>query len=231
MQIGRIGAEGNTHTVYTRKSKGVPNPLTAQCGMRGQGVCVCVCVCTCMSVCASSQYITQLATQLVHTSVITRSHSAVLVANLSHGSHMGSCLWNNGTCKDSQAWDTQWSLLVQQTLTRVHRSHLNTRTHTLTHACTRVRAHTHTHTHTHIHTHTHKKQSMQLVHVSLSSCHSAVLGTQLGKVCYYSITHSSAPPSHGSHVSPAFEQLPALPQQVSLTGLDKDGPPTPSSLS
>ena len=49
---------------------------------------------------------TQQSTQLVHTSVITRCHSAVLVANLSHGSHMGSCFWNNGTCKDSQTWLT-----------------------------------------------------------------------------------------------------------------------------
>ena len=72
---------------------------------------------------------------------------------------------------------------------------------------------------------------MQLVHVSLSSCHSAVLGAQLGKMCYYSITHPSAPSSHGSHVPPAFEWLPALPLQVSLTGLDKDGPPTPTSPS
>ena len=67
---------------------------------------------------------------------------------------------------------------------------------------------------------------MQLVHASLSSCHSAVLGTQLGKVCYYSITHSSAPHTHGSHVSPALEWLPALPLQVLLTELDKDGTPT-----
>ena len=36
---------------------------------------------------------------------------------------------------------------------------------------------------------------------------------QLGKVCYYSITHSSAPP-HGSHVSRALDRLPALPLQV-----------------
>ena len=70
---------------------------------------------------------------------------------------------------------------------------------------------------------------MQLVHMSLPCCHSAVLGTQLGKVCYYSITHSSAPYSHRSHVSPALERLPALPLQVLLTGLDKDGPPTPTS--
>ena len=39
------------------------------------------------------------------------------------------------------------------------------------------------------------KQSIQLVHVPLSSWHNAVLRTQLGKMCYYSITHSSAPPS------------------------------------
>ena len=64
------------------------------------------------------------------------------------------------------------------------------------------------------------KQSIQLVHVPLSSWHNAVLGTQLGKVCYYSITHSSAPSSQGSHISPALDRLPALPLQVSLTGLD-----------
>ena len=58
-------------------------------------------------------------------------------------------------------------------------------------------------------------QSMQLVHVSLSSCHSAVLGTQLGIVCYYSITHSSAP-SHARHVPAALEWFPALPLQISV---------------
>ena len=58
------------------------------------------------------------------------------------------------------------------------------------------------------------KQSIQLVHVPLSSWHNAVLGTQLDKVCYYSITHSSAPPSQNSHVSPALDRLPALPLQV-----------------
>ena len=72
------------------------------------------------------------------------------------------------------------------------------------------------------------KQSIQLVHVPLSSWHNAVLGTQLGKVCYYSITHSSASPSQGSHVSPALDRLPALPLQVWLTGLEQDGPPTPT---
>ena len=116
----------------------------------------------------------------------------------------------------------------------------NTQTHTY------IRIHANTHTYTHMYMcagmsvhHTiwnaslkkwwrcTLKQSMQLVHVSLSSCHSAVLGTQLGKVCYYSITHSSAPPpSHCSHVSPAFQRLPALPLWVLLTELDKDGPPT-----
>ena len=63
------------------------------------------------------------------------------------------------------------------------------------------------------------KQSMQLVHVPLSSWHNAVLGRQLGKVCYYSITHSSAS-SQCSHVSSAFDRLPALPLQVWLKGLD-----------
>ena len=64
------------------------------------------------------------------------------------------------------------------------------------------------------------KESIQLVHVPLSSWHNAVLGTQLGKVCYYSITHSSASPSQGSHVSQALDRLPALPLQVWLTGPD-----------
>ena len=58
-------------------------------------------------------------------------------------------------------------------------------------------------------------------------CHSAVLGAQLIKVCYYSITHSLAPP-HGSHVPPALEWLPALFQQGWLRGLEKDGTPTPA---
>ena len=62
-------------------------------------------------------------------------------------------------------------------------------------------------------------QSMQLVHVRLSSWHNAVLGTQLGKVCYYSITHSSAS-SQSSHASPTLDRLPALPLQVWSTGLD-----------
>ena len=53
------------------------------------------------------------------------------------------------------------------------------------------------------------KQSIQLVHVPLSSWHNAVLGMQLGKVRYYSITHSSAS-SQSSHVSPALDRLPAL---------------------
>ena len=45
------------------------------------------------------------------------------------------------------------------------------------------------------------------------------------KVCYYSITHSSAS-SLGSRVAPALDRLPALPLQVWLTGLEQDGPPT-----
>ena len=61
------------------------------------------------------------------------------------------------------------------------------------------------------------------------SWHNAVLGTQLGKVCYHSITHSSAA-SQGSHVSPALDRLPALPLQVWLTGFEQDSRPT-SSLS
>ena len=72
------------------------------------------------------------------------------------------------------------------------------------------------------------KQSMQLVHAPLSSWHNAVLGMQLGKMCYYSITHSSAS-SQGSHVSPALDRIPALPLQVWLRGLDQDSPPTSSS--
>ena len=64
------------------------------------------------------------------------------------------------------------------------------------------------------------KQSIQLVQVPLSSWHNAVLGTQLDKLCYYSITHSSAPSSQASHVSPALDRLPALLLQVWLTGLD-----------
>ena len=75
------------------------------------------------------------------------------------------------------------------------------------------------------------KQSIQLVHVPLSSWHNAVLGTQLDKVCYYSITHPSAPPSQSSHVYPGLDRFPALPLQVWLTGLDQDGPPTPNSPS
>ena len=71
------------------------------------------------------------------------------------------------------------------------------------------------------------KQCIQLVHVPLSSWHNAVLGAQLGKVCYYSITHSSAS-SQSSHVSPALDRLPALPLQVWLTGLEQNGPPTTS---
>ena len=57
------------------------------------------------------------------------------------------------------------------------------------------------------------KQSIQLMHVPLSNWHNTVLRTQLGKVCYYSITHPSAP-SQTSHVSPALDRLPALPLQV-----------------
>ena len=72
---------------------------------------------------------------------------------------------------------------------------------------------------------------MQLVHVPLSGWHNAVLGTQLGKACYYSITHSLAPSSQASHVSPGLDRLPALPLQVWLTGLDQDGLPTSRSPS
>ena len=75
------------------------------------------------------------------------------------------------------------------------------------------------------------KQSIQLVHVSLSSWHNAVLGKQLDKVCYYSITHSSVPSSQTSHVSPTLDRLPALPLQVLVTGLEQDGPSTPTTPS
>ena len=75
------------------------------------------------------------------------------------------------------------------------------------------------------------KQSTQLVHVPLSSKHNAVLETQVGKVCYYSITHCSAPSSQGSRVSSTLDRLPAQPLQVWLRGLEKDGPPTSTSPS
>ena len=45
------------------------------------------------------------------------------------------------------------------------------------------------------------------------------------KVCYYSITHSSASSSLDSRVAPAFDRLPALPLRVWLTGVEQDGPP------
>ena len=57
-----------------------------------------------------------------------------------------------------------------------------------------------------------------------------IMLTLKDKVCYYSITHSSAS-SHGSHVAPAFDRLPALPPQVWLTGLEQDGPPIPTTSS
>ena len=52
-----------------------------------------------------------------------------------------------------------------------------------------------------------------------------IMLTLKDKVCYYSITHSSAS-SLGSPVAPALDRLPALPLQVWLTGLEQDGPPT-----
>ena len=57
-----------------------------------------------------------------------------------------------------------------------------------------------------------------------------IMLTLKDKVCYYSITHSSAP-SQGSHVFSALDRLPALPLRVWLTGLEQDGPPTPASPS
>ena len=59
---------------------------------------------------------------------------------------------------------------------------------------------------------------------TIKLAYNAVLGTQLVKVCYYSITHSSA----SSHVSPELDRLPALPLQVWLTGIEQDGSPTPT---
>ena len=78
-------------------------------------------------------------------------------------------------------------------------------------------------------------QRVEAVHV-VGACATiklayAVLGTQSVKVCYYSMTHSSAPSSQGSRVSPAPDRLPALPLQVWLTGLEQNGPPTPTTLS
>ena len=60
-------------------------------------------------------------------------------------------------------------------------------------------------------------------------CNTKML-TLKDKVCYYSITHSSASSSNGSHVSLALQWLPAIPPKVWLTGLEQDGPPnsTPS---
>ena len=55
-----------------------------------------------------------------------------------------------------------------------------------------------------------------------------IMVTLKDKVCYYSITHSSAS-SHGSHVSPALDRLPAIPPQVWLIGPEQDGPPIPTS--
>ena len=52
-----------------------------------------------------------------------------------------------------------------------------------------------------------------------------IMLTLKDKVCYYSITHSSAS-SHGSHVSLALQRLQAIPPQVWLTGLEQDCPPT-----
>ena len=51
-----------------------------------------------------------------------------------------------------------------------------------------------------------------------------IMLTLKDKVCYYSITYSSASPL-GSRVSPALDRLPALPLQVWLTRLEQDGTP------
>ena len=53
-----------------------------------------------------------------------------------------------------------------------------------------------------------------------------IMLTLKDEVCCYSITHSSASSSHGSHVFLALEWLPAIPLQVWLTGFEQDGPPT-----
>ena len=55
-----------------------------------------------------------------------------------------------------------------------------------------------------------------------------IMLTLKDKVCYYSLTHSSAS-SQSSQVSLALHRLPALPLRVWLTGLEQDGPPTPPS--
>ena len=55
---------------------------------------------------------------------------------------------------------------------------------------------------------------------ALSTWHNAVLKTHLDKVFYYSMTHSSASPSQGSHVSPALDRLRAPLLEVWLTGSD-----------
>ena len=55
-----------------------------------------------------------------------------------------------------------------------------------------------------------------------------IMLTLKDKVCYYSITHSSAYSSLDCCVAPAFDRLPALPLRVWLTGLEQDGPPIPS---
>ena len=56
------------------------------------------------------------------------------------------------------------------------------------------------------------KQSMQLMHVPQSSWHNAVLRTQLGKVCYYSITYYS-------YGFPSLDRFLALPLQIHGTKL------------
>ena len=53
-----------------------------------------------------------------------------------------------------------------------------------------------------------------------------IMLTLKDKVCYYSITHSSAYSSLGSRVAAALDRLPALSLQVWLTGLEQNGPPT-----
>ena len=57
-----------------------------------------------------------------------------------------------------------------------------------------------------------------------------IMLTLKDKVCYYSITHTSAP-SQSSLVAPALDRLPALPLRVWLPGLEQGGPPIPFSSS
>ena len=53
------------------------------------------------------------------------------------------------------------------------------------------------------------------VHMYVYKCSWGMcLEQNFGKVCYYSITHSSTPASHGRHVFPTPDRIPALSLQV-----------------